>query len=121
MDGVQLVVPKKGRTTTAALIGELDGPDARHVEAELLALAREPGVERLHLDLAELTFIDSGGLALLIKLERAAQYEGFSFAVVALSGQVRARLDRAGLLSLLVAEEGGHRGNRRRPEPEPGG
>ena len=120
MDGVELVVPKKGRTTTAALIGELDGPDARHVEAELLALAREPEVERLQLDLAELTFIDSGGLALLIKLERAAQREGFVFSVVALSSQVRARLDRAGLMSLLVAEEAGHRDNRRRAEPESG-
>ena len=119
MDGVGRG-SERGQTTRVALIGELDGPDARHVEAELLALAREPGVERLQLDLTELTFIDSGGLALLIKLERAAQREGFAFAVVALSGQVRSRLDRAGLLSLLVPEEGGRSGNRRRAEPEPG-
>jgi anti-sigma B factor antagonist len=95
----------RGRHATVALVGELDERDVHRIESELLALAGS-GVSEILLDLDGLTFMDSTGIALLIRLERDARRRGHRFALLRPSEGVRARLDRTGLLSLLnIAEE----------------
>jgi anti-anti-sigma factor len=62
-----------------ALAGELDLATAPVVEAALPAPA--PG-EVLLIDLRELSFIDSSGIQILMRLDLAARRDGWTFALV---------------------------------------
>jgi anti-anti-sigma factor len=62
-------------------VGELDLDTAPQLEQELVA-TREAGAARLVLDLRALTFMDSTGLRLVIRWDKAAREEGFAFAIV---------------------------------------
>lgn len=62
-------------------VGELDIDTAPQLEHELVR-ARASGAARLVLDLRALTFMDSTGLRLVIRWDKAARAEGFEFAIV---------------------------------------
>lgn len=103
---VKVETRAQGRRTTVSLAGELDEHDVHRIEGELFALAHGGHVDELVLDLSRLGFMDSTGIALLIRLERDARRHGYRFALVRPSDAVRARLDRTGLLALLdISEE----------------
>jgi anti-sigma B factor antagonist len=61
--------------------GELDMASVGFLQAALDEV-RESGWESIVLDVRELTFIDSSGLALLLHTDRAARSSGLAFAVV---------------------------------------
>ena len=61
--------------------GELDMASVGSLQAALDEL-RGNGWERIVLDVRELTFIDSSGLALLLDTDRAARRSGVAFEVV---------------------------------------
>ncbi|MEU5218441.1 STAS domain-containing protein [Streptomyces sp. NPDC020807] len=56
-------------TTAVAVAGELDLYTAAHIEAELTHLARQAECDLL-LDLADVTFCDSSGVALFLRVHR---------------------------------------------------
>ena len=66
---------RSGREATVTVRGELDRASARLLADELGELLRE-GMCRLTVDLAEVTFIDSTGLATLVSALRAARERG---------------------------------------------
>lgn len=83
--------------------GELDLATAPQLEAEIARL-RSHGVGSIVLDLRQLTFMDSTGLRLLLRLDASARADGSSFAIIDGEGPVRrlleltqvaGRLDRA--------------------------
>ena len=98
-------VLEQGRTTVARLAGELNAPDIPAVEAHLASLERTPGLAYFYVDLSELEFIDSSGIALLLRFKRRGTQSGYEFAVRGLSRIVRDRLDRTGLLSIVLADD----------------
>lgn len=55
---------------TVAMDGELDYLTADRLLDEVTAVAAEPGVRRIVLDCAQLTFCDSHGLSVLLMLHR---------------------------------------------------
>ncbi|MFC8275267.1 STAS domain-containing protein [Streptomyces sp. NPDC057271] len=61
--------PLDHSTTAVALAGELDLYTAAHIEAELTRLARQTERELL-LDLAGVSFCDSSGAALFLRMHR---------------------------------------------------
>ncbi|GAA3388096.1 STAS domain-containing protein [Streptomyces roseoviridis] len=61
--------PLDQSTTEVALAGELDLYTAAHIEAELTRLAGQTECELL-LDLADVTFCDSSGVALFLRVHR---------------------------------------------------
>jgi anti-anti-sigma regulatory factor len=61
------IVPLTGRSGVR-MIGEADLSGRRALESALDGIPAEPG--DVHLDLAELTFIDAGGVTLLVKKAR---------------------------------------------------
>lgn len=61
--------PLDPSTTAVAVAGELDLYTAAHIEAELTHLARQTECELL-LDLADVTFCDSSGVALFLRMHR---------------------------------------------------
>ncbi len=99
---VEIRVRSLDATVTVALVGVLDDASVPAVEASVVRAAKDTGARRLRLDLGGLTFIDSSGLAMLIRLERRSGEYGFRFSVVEPSDAVRTRLDRTGLLALLM-------------------
>ncbi len=72
-----------------ALHGELDIATAPQVDADV-AEAREanPG-STVVLDLRGITFIDSSGLRVLLRIREAAEAEGFGFTLIDGNGPVR--------------------------------
>ena len=91
----------RGDTTVIKLSGELTQPDVPDVARELSGpvLGRP---SRLILDLTDLLFMDSSGIALRLTLKRRSVEEDFDIKLAGLTDEVRDRLDRTGLLSMLL-------------------
>ena len=88
--------PEQG-TTVCRLSGDLTLTSAPFLERSLEGVLR-PGL-RLVVDLADLEFIDSSGLAALVTLRRRAEREDFTVSVRLASGNVRRALELVGLSS----------------------
>jgi anti-anti-sigma factor len=97
-------VSVRGDTAVVRLVGELTQPDVAAVEAELGQLTFPPQ-SQLVVDLTDVGFMDSSGIALLLRLKRRSAEESFELTLGGVTGAVRSRLDRTGLLSMLI--EGG--------------
>src|SRR5947208_1651758 len=83
------------RAAVLALAGELDLSSAPELE-RALEEASAQAVERLILDLAELSFMDSTGVSVLIRAKQEAEARGGVIAVRAPNGQVRRLLGLVG-------------------------
>lgn len=92
------------RGVVLALAGELDLSSAPELE-RALEEASAQAVERLILDLAELSFMDSTGVSVLIRAKQEAEARGGVIAVRAPNGQVRRLLGLVGLLDRLEVED----------------
>jgi anti-anti-sigma factor len=80
--------------------GELDLRSADELEAALEHMpAGEPA--RTCVDLSDLQFIDSTGLAILVKAHQAAAKAGGGLAIVCVPGAVRRTFETTGLMGLL--------------------
>lgn len=82
----------EGPSTYVEAHGELDLGTVPALEREVQEL-RERGVKQIVLDLREITFMDSSGLSLLLRLDAEARSNGFSFAIVEGDGPVRRLLE----------------------------
>jgi anti-anti-sigma factor len=102
---VRVDIQQDGDTATVTLVGELDEGNVGAAERRALAAGRVPAVRTLVLDLAQLTFMDSTGIAMLMRLERDARRHGHQLLLMEPTEAVRGRLDRTGLLSLLALTE----------------
>jgi anti-anti-sigma factor len=89
-DGVQIV----------ELAGELDVDSVDELEAALAAASADARA-RVCLDMSRLAFIDSTGLAAVIRAHIATVEGGGAFAVVAGPGAVRRTLETTGLMEML--------------------
>jgi anti-sigma B factor antagonist len=87
-----------------ALAGELDLSSAPELERALEEAGALP-VKRLILDLAELSFMDSTGVSVLVRTKQRADGGGRILAVRSPNGQVRRLLELVGLLDRLEVEE----------------
>jgi anti-anti-sigma factor len=78
-------LPPDGGTTAVALAGELDLDTAERIEPALTGLAGGARGDLL-LDLADLTFCDSSGAALLVRVHRRCAAAGVRLRVSRLRG-----------------------------------
>ena len=112
----------EGRTLTAAVRGELDHHRAKEVMTELdeqidMALPR-----RLTLDLSGLSFTDSSGIAVLIRVSRRMEQIKGELIVRGVPPQPWKVFQAAGLHKLIRFEQGGaRRGGGRRTYINEGG
>lgn len=94
-----------GEWTELVIEGRLDGSWAEHLDAGLTEAVRE-GHHRLRLDLAEVSFLSSAGIGVLVKFhKRLAAIHG-ALVIGRLSKPVRTVLDMTRLTALLVADAG---------------
>src|SRR4051794_35011664 len=82
-------------------VGEIDAATAGSVD-EAVSAAIAEGHKRVLLDFAQVTFIDSTGLGVLVKSHRAAEAAGLVFAVVHPTPQTRKLIRVLGLDQLLA-------------------
>lgn len=93
-----------GPTTTIALAGDLDPATAPQLdEAIQYAIATE-GLERVVLDLQDLTFIDSSGLRVFVTARQTLTALDIGLTLRSPSDTVRRLLDITGLGEILLVE-----------------
>ena len=94
-------VHRSGGECTVALSGELDMSVRDEVVAVLLTELNRPGLTGLRANLSALSFLDSSGIAALMRVRHDAEAAGLSFVVTAPRGAVRRTLETTGVLSVL--------------------
>lgn len=95
---------RQGPWLTAAIAGELDLASTPGVASAINAQIA-PGDERLRIDLTDVTFCDSSGVAMLYRLRNRSLDEGFDFALILPAGPVRRILelcDQSGALPIAT-------------------
>ena len=89
---------------TAYLSGEIDHQVAREM---MLALDREVALRapaRLQVDMSEVTFMDSSGIAVLLRALRQMEQIGGALRVTSIPTQARRVLDAAGVGRLITLD-----------------
>ena len=96
-----ITITRQDGGLTIALSGEIDHHGAREMMAQLddAIAARLPA--RLTLDLSGVTFMDSSGIAVLLRAHRQMVHTGGSLRAVNLPAQARRVLDAAGIGRLI--------------------
>jgi anti-sigma B factor antagonist len=84
-----------------SLHGELDGASTKELEAEFIRI-EATSVSRIVLDLRELDFIDSTGLAVILRADTRAKNDGHILRVLRPQGQVRRIFELTHLDEVLV-------------------
>jgi anti-sigma B factor antagonist len=79
-----------------AIEGEMDGSNARDLELELIRI-EATGVSRIVLDLSGLEFVESTGLAVIVRAHRRSKRNGHSLGFVRPQGHVSRTFEVTGL------------------------
>jgi anti-sigma B factor antagonist len=92
-----------GDTTTLVLEGEIDMLTSTRLNRELdTLLDRQPAPAALRLELADVTFMDTTGVAVLLKARRRAIDVGCHFSVTSTSPTIARLFEITGLAGLLT-------------------
>jgi anti-anti-sigma factor len=89
---------------TLILTGALEHHSAHELEAEIERLCDE-GVTSITLDLRELTYIDSIGVAVIAFRSGLCKRRGYDFAVIPGSPLIHRAFEQAGVSNLLTSEQ----------------
>ena len=98
--GLEVDVTREAGVTTVRVVGEVDLLTSVTLNREL-EIAQEDGPEWLRIDLREVIFMDTSGVAVLIKARRRALEAGCRFSVKSASPAIQRLLEITGLASLL--------------------
>ena len=101
---MQLELTREGAVLTAALIGELDHHAAADLRQKIDAAMLSCRPRRLNIDLTRLTFMDSSGIAVLLRIHRRAGEMGGDVTVRGVPDQAMRVLRAAGLPKLMKFE-----------------
>lgn len=93
-----------GPTTTIALVGELDPATAPQLDAEIERLLGTDRIDRMVLDLAELTFLDSSGLRVFVTARELLTSRGGELVLQRPSANTQRLLDITGLGEIISVE-----------------
>lgn len=66
---------------TITLMGELDIAEVDHVDDTVKLVVAHEGLRRMHLDVTRVTFIDSTGLAILLRARQVALDHSLTFSL----------------------------------------
>ena len=99
---MEMTVRQEERCLEIALIGELDHHAAREIGGRLDRAIEAALPLRLVLDWSGVTFMDSSGIALLIRARQRMQELGGTADVCGAAAQARRVLDAAGLQRYLT-------------------
>lgn len=97
MDMAMIIQDAPQECTIVQICGELDISTAPDLRERLLAILKRRTLSRLILDLSELEFMDSSGVAVLVNTERRARLLGSTVVLVAPQRPVSRVLQICGL------------------------
>ena len=97
-------VQTQNGVTTAVLSGEIDHHAARKMTSELEEVIAALLPMRMVLDLSGVTFMDSSGIAVLLRTHRQLSRHGGSLRVVSIPTQPRKVLDAAGVGRIITLD-----------------
>jgi anti-anti-sigma factor len=96
-------VARDGLVATVTVGGEIDLATSTRLNRELdMVLDLQPPLERLRIDLFAVTFMDTTGVAVLLKARRRALEIGARFTVSSTSPAIGRLLEITGLSALLA-------------------
>ena len=99
-----ITVSSRDNAVTIALSGEIDHHGAKAMMAELDEAIAERLPARLILDMSGVTFMDSSGIAVLLRVLRQMGHTGGALRVTAIPTQARRVLDAAGVGRLITLD-----------------
>lgn len=99
-----ITVTSRDSALTIALSGEIDHHGAREMMTQLDQVIAERLPARLVLDLSGVTFMDSSGIAVLLRARRQLEHTGGALRVTGIPAQARRVLDAAGIGRLISLE-----------------
>ncbi len=94
---MELKAKTENRTLTLQLRGELDHHAAKKLVREIDLVVEREVPQQLVLDFSAVSFMDSSGIAVVMRAQRRMQELGGSAAVVEVSPQARRVLHTAGI------------------------
>ena len=97
-------VSARSGAATIAVAGECDLYEAHLLGAAIEQAAAAPGTT-VHLDLSELSFLDSTGLHVLVEAQRSLEAAGSELVLVAPTDQIRRALSVSGLDGQFAVEK----------------
>ena len=98
---MRIITHDDGRCLTLRLVGELDHAAAQTVMPGIEDAVEEYLPRRCVLDLTGVSFMDSSGIAVILKTDRLLRQTGAALALSGVPGQVRRVLDVAGLTKIV--------------------
>ena len=98
---MRIITHDDGRCLTLRLVGELDHAAAQTVMPGIEDAVEEYLPRRCMLDLTGVSFMDSSGIAVILKTDRLLRQTGGVLALSGVPGQVRRVLDVAGLTKIV--------------------
>ena len=101
---MSITVTCRDGAVTAALCGEIDHHGAKTVMGELEEIISTRLPRALTLDLSGVTFMDSSGIAVLLRARRGMEGLGGTLRVAHIPAQPRRVLDAAGIGRLVTLE-----------------
>ncbi len=99
-----ITVTSRDSALTIALSGEIDHQVARDMMDAITNAIAERLPARLILDLSGVSFMDSSGIAVLLRALRQVQHIGGTLRVTAIPPQARRVLDAAGVGRLITLD-----------------
>lgn len=98
---MRIITHDDGRCLTLRLVGELDHAAAQTVMPGIEDAVEEYLPRRCVLDLTGVSFMDSSGIAVILKTDHLLRQTGGALALSGVPGQVRRVLDVAGLTKIV--------------------
>ena len=98
---MRIITHDDGRCLTLRLVGELDHAVAQTVMPGIEDAVEEYLPRRCVFDLTGVSFMDSSGIAVILKTDRLLRQTGGVLALSGVPGQVRRVLDVAGLTKIV--------------------
>ena len=92
-----VTVTVEGKRANVALDGEFDMPATFTVEPALEQIVERPGLDAITLDLSRLSFIDSTGVGVLLRLEEESRARGVELTIVPGPREVQRVFELAGV------------------------
>jgi anti-sigma B factor antagonist len=107
---LEIAIDQVGKDTVVRLSGRIDVDSSPDLRDRLRALLSEEGLPlTIIVDLAEVSYIETSGIATLIEALRIARHHKASFQLRGLSGAVLRLFEVTGVLALFEASNSGQK------------
>jgi anti-anti-sigma factor len=96
------ITPSADGGVRVVVHGDIDMATSDDFSETVMRVAADPAVTGVVLDAADLGFIDSNGVTVLVKAHRAAGERGVPFRVVGIQDPIRGLLEMLGVYDMLT-------------------